>query len=367
MNPALPEIICSVKTSHTLSMLESLTTSTKARELVTEAISRFRLDGFELKGKKLTCHTRGQRAVSWLLRELGEDIRLVVFDKQYALAWKFFAYIFEPVLAAQSSIFYRAEFNYFIAMLLYVELGTTDRSSRVVCEECQQLMRTYDIQHLDNLIAIIDVIAPHRPLWKILSFATLHQDKIKREIHEMRQMGEPLKWVLELTASALFGILSHWGERFDCMEVFCDESKPLKVSQQVFNQMIGRKEKVYHPLSDKPSLLTFNLATQICFVNSSTCPGIQLADIVASSMAFVICNRKNTLSKEWIEILSTKLGGSSLLPDSDDINLQKGNPFINGLILEELIERSVKGEDVFAAMPEFIQKAKNAYLEYSSS
>ena len=121
----------------------------RAQGLVTEAISKFRLDGFELKGKKLTRHTRGQRAVSWILRELGEDVRIAVFDKQYALAWKFFEYIFEPVLAAQNSIFYRMEFNYFIAMLLYVELGTADKSSRIVLEEFQQFMRTYNVQHLD--------------------------------------------------------------------------------------------------------------------------------------------------------------------------------------------------------------------------
>jgi hypothetical protein len=141
--------------------------SGRAKNLVTEARSKFRLNSLELKGRKLICQDRGRRAILWLLNELGEDVRIGVFDKRYALAWKFFEYVFEPVLAAQSSIFYRMEFNHFIAMLLYIEFGTADKRSRMVFEEFQRFMRTYDIQYLNNLLGAIDTIAPNRPLWKI--------------------------------------------------------------------------------------------------------------------------------------------------------------------------------------------------------
>src|SRR5260370_35499371 len=64
--------------------------SHRAQGLVTETISKFCLDGSELKGKKLTRHTGGQQTGSLILRELGEDVRVAVFNKQYALEWKFF-------------------------------------------------------------------------------------------------------------------------------------------------------------------------------------------------------------------------------------------------------------------------------------
>jgi len=46
------------------------------------------------------------------------------------------------------------------------------------------------------------------------------------------------------------------------------------------------------------------------------------------------------------------------------INLENEKAFVNSLILEELVERSVNGNDIFTAMPEFIQASKSAYSKY---
>lgn len=148
------------------------------------------------------------------------------------------------------------------------------------------------------------------------------------------------------------------------MEVFCDQSDPLKVNQEVFNQMIGRREKFYNTLGDVPFLLTFNLSSPIKFIDSSSCEGIQIADIVASVLSYAMCNQADSTAKEWLNILSSKLDNPSLLPDRGDINLENEKAFVNSLILEELVERSVNGDDIFTAMPEFIQAAKNAYSKY---
>ena len=61
----------------------------------------------------------GRRAVRSLIHEVGRDTHLVVHHKKYALACKFFEYIFEPVLAEQNSIYYEAGFHRFVANLLY--------------------------------------------------------------------------------------------------------------------------------------------------------------------------------------------------------------------------------------------------------
>ena len=100
--------------------------SEKTEEIFKELRSRFSFRETELKGKKLTGLKMGQNAISWILLELQVYFRVVVFNKKYALCWKFFEYMFEPVIAPQSSIFYREEFNYYIAMLLYLELSAYD-------------------------------------------------------------------------------------------------------------------------------------------------------------------------------------------------------------------------------------------------
>ena len=58
---------------------------------------------------------------------------MALSNKRYALAGKFFEYIFEPVLAQKNRLFYERDFHKFVAMAVYLPFGRGPRcrSARV--------------------------------------------------------------------------------------------------------------------------------------------------------------------------------------------------------------------------------------------
>jgi len=91
-----------------------------ASRLHTEVVSRFNIRSRELKGKNLVRTGKGREAISWLLSECRGIACIAISNKNYALAGKFYEYIFEPILQPQNSLFYAVGFHKFIANLLYV-------------------------------------------------------------------------------------------------------------------------------------------------------------------------------------------------------------------------------------------------------
>src|SRR5688572_14091461 len=87
----------------------------EASELVARIIRDYRIQAAELKGRKMLRHPRGRRAVEDVFKKLAGRTKTGVFEKRFALAGKFYEYVFEPPLAKQSGIFYAARFHLFIA------------------------------------------------------------------------------------------------------------------------------------------------------------------------------------------------------------------------------------------------------------
>src|SRR5213593_3514807 len=96
----------------------------RAKEVVERTVRDFRLQGTELKGSRMLKTDAGRRAVTFVLKTCAENVRLVTHLKKFALACKFFEYIFEPPLAEQNSIFYGCGFHLFIGNLLWMMLRT---------------------------------------------------------------------------------------------------------------------------------------------------------------------------------------------------------------------------------------------------
>ena len=69
-----------------------------AAELLDEALDKFRIHSEELKGARLVRSRKGKQVISWLLEKCADQSLLFIADKEYALACKFFEYVYEPVL-----------------------------------------------------------------------------------------------------------------------------------------------------------------------------------------------------------------------------------------------------------------------------
>lgn len=311
------------------------------------------------RAKNLIKSTRGREAISWLLNECKDVACIVVANKKFSLAGKFFEYIFEPVLKTHNSWFYAIGFHNFVANLLYMLSVAKDKRAEYILSKFEKLMRTLDVDDLEQLLTTSEqIIKINDPLGLILTFGICHIDKIK----DLSKIKGVSRWALELTTTSLFWMLSFWSERFDLMEVYCDKSEPLDINRPLFDTMIGRKDIIYMKLGSQPDrALTYNLSGPIELVDSKQSPGIQIADVLSGSIAFALKNPDNILSKKWLELAKSMFSPFCILPDRKAIDLRERDPVINVMILHELVDRTLKGKSLFIDMPEFILAARRLH------
>lgn len=125
-------------------------THEEAKGIVERTIADFRFQGRELKGRRLIRTESGRRAIGAVIKQCARNTRVVFHLKKYALACKFFEYIFEPALAEQNSIYYASGFHSFISTLLFLHLQVRKASAETIFEEFSRFMREGDQAALDN-------------------------------------------------------------------------------------------------------------------------------------------------------------------------------------------------------------------------
>ncbi len=329
----------------------------EATYLINELRSKYKLQGDELKGKNLVRNNKGESAITWLLNKLQNKARFSVNNKKYALACQMFEYIFEPVLSEQNSLYYRIGFHKFVSNLLYLEFSIQSQDAEDIFIEFEQLMRTKDTSKIDRMLSIASQtdMRLDRPLGQLLTFAACHKNRISDEISSIPGTGIG-KWILELSFSALFHLLAYWGDIFESLSVFCDESKPLVDQVNHLEIMIKREEKIYQQITETKYPITFNLAHSIKFVNSKDYNGIQLADILACTVCQSLKN-DDEKSRNWRKLLLPFIHTTSVLPDDNFVNLDKDKTVLNAIVLEELLERTLRGKSMTHNMDEFINMA----------
>ncbi len=335
-----------------------------AAQLHSDALSRFGIDAQELKGANLLKNSKGRRAISWLLAESSRYSYVMVANKEYALAGKFFEHIFEPALAERNSLFYAIGFHRFIATLLYMCNRAADPNVGSTLRNFADMMRSMNPDQLDAVLAPLDQFDQSDPIGMVLAFALCHQSRIKHDIEVMKDSGSLANWSLELSMTALHWLLASCGEEFEVLEVYCDESKPIQEGLDFFDVFIGREDKFYLRFGDKPNpSFIYNLAGPINLVDSKTSPGVQIADVLASSLSYAKRNPDEAISEEWIAILKD-VPANQVIPERDDVDLTKEHVYINSMVLRELVDRSVRGKNLFEGMDDFVLSMQALFPRY---
>lgn len=327
----------------------------EASAIHAEMLARFKIQSEELKGANLVRRPLGQNAVSWLLENTSQYVKAIVIDKEYALAGKFFEYIVEPVIAKQNSLFYANGFHKFVAMILYLEFKRGTNYAQMMMANFQQMMKDANIDLLN------DVLSPEgygmeqeNPLTHILTFALCHQERIKDEITTLKNMHSTPGWALELSATSVHYLLASWGEQCESLSVYCDDSKPIANNMPLFHNLIGRNDKAYMWLNGMPSFV-YNLSETIHIVDSKKFPGVQIADVWASALAYAFKYPDNAFSSKCRNIAyNDDVIVNNIFPDYESVNFELPGPFINRLILTEMSRLSVLGESLFENMPYYI-------------
>ncbi len=340
----------------------------QAADMVSRLRRDFRLQAPELKGATLIGRPQGKKVVTQLLKECAGRYLVVAHLKPYACASKFFEYIFEPAVSDFNSFLYGIDFHRFISTILFVYFRANDKSAETVLEDFVTFAHRGDETALQRIFPT-GITTNYRDdfLAAIGTFALLHQDDIKNEVMSFREPGVP-NWILDLTTTSLFGLLTAWGEKARQLDVTCDESKPLKGDMRVFDSMVNRQNASYVHFQNKERPFSFNLRSPLRMADSKTTPGLQIADVLASATAQVwkAAYRHNLTDElcQWQEMLKEHFSDDNIWPDLSFTDLSNAKCFANTMILHELIERSVKKEELYEGLPDIFRAALKLHPKF---
>jgi len=334
----------------------------EAGDIAARVLRDNRIAAGELKGNRLLRSSRGLKAVEEIHRACGDRATLSIWHKRYALASKFFEHIFEPVLAAQNSIFYRIGFHRFISSILYFESITDNERAAAALEAFQRFLHVPGSKPPDSIFPVASLDADYSGVIRdIETFTICHQRTIAADAASFGAETSLYRWMLEVSFSALWGLLGIIGEtaQTNGLQVYCDDSKPLSEHQSHFDIMVGRTDRHYSAF-DPTVPITFNLAEPLSFVSSLDYPGIQLADVIASTAVYALKNRVKPGDPGW-DWLALPNIPIRVLPDSGVFDLRAPASFVNTIVLRELVDRTLKGLSLFEDMPEVIERAGAAH------
>lgn len=327
----------------------------EAKEFVSYLLKKYHIQGGELKGKNLVRFSKGRKAIDEILKRYHDRIKVSISEKKFALACKFYEYIFEPCYSESNSVFYDVGFHRFIANILYVEFVARGAGAEAIFAEFEELMRTMDVSKLGSLFASSDHADNSPILLQIREFARARADDIHAELEGLVGISTG-KWILDLTGTSLFTLLANWGLEHDMMIAVCDPSKPIRENSGILNAMVGRKERtVFSDVFGERHPITFNLAEPVLFADSKVNHGIQLADAIAAAAVYVFSGSDGGEARQWREILAPVSFYGSVIPDLDELKLSELRAQRNAVILMELHDRATKGRSLIEGMPQFVR------------
>lgn len=247
----------------------------------------------ELKCTSLLKTDNGKKLILEIFKKYSKHARIIYCDKKYTLACKIFEYAIEPNLKSNYSA-YSSGFHVYISNCLYryfVEQG----------EDAEQLFRKFlntlrgekkesifDFEHNDINSPVLE--------W-VFDIVKYNPEVFYNEI---TTEGKIDGWILDLTSTCLWGILSDWGKN-DPLRVICDNSNVFKDNflLETLNKMgeVGNRTEILD------ITVGFKLEENIITKDSKLDVGIQVADIFSSTVSYALRNKGDKFSKEILKIM----------------------------------------------------------------
>lgn len=334
-----------VYASHDLSMIE-------AESLIADIRARFPIQAAELKSASLKRRNDWAAICQLITDRCAGRVIVIASDKKVALAGKVFEYLFEPVLEDNNSLFYRIDFQRFIMNAVHEVLSKADSPYGELAKQMQQFMRSFDPEAAPSLFGIA---AGRHPviMERILTFCRGYADVIAERTKHLRPGNSTTgKWALDLTATSLFTlILSGWGHRHDRLTVLCDDSKPLKDGDVLFDGFIDREGEEQLEAGRYQVAIRGNLTGPIEFGSSLTHPTLQVADLIAGITAFALGNEVAPEIEGWVW---RHMHENYIMADSSLASRSSPTGKLGRAVLKELARRAAAAEDPLEGMPQFV-------------
>lgn len=339
-----------------------------AYEIIQKARAAFPVQMPELKARTLMDSSRGQRLVLYLLKEIEGRFIVTVYDKLLALCGWFFEYIYEPVYQKDPRLLYSKNFHRFVTMYTWMWMNEDESQARKAIEQFQKYMRSRDPRDapflFDNPRPPLTKMGTEHPFETILRFAYGYRSIIIEDNASLdKVLPDSARWTLDLSASALWSHLNHWGSKGKPLSVCCDTSKPLEAIVNDFTD--GDDDPgIRHARTNHPTeRLGWRLFEPIAFVDSRDHPAVQLADVIAGTMATIIANTPTEETNEIGEIMGRHVHPHSIMPDMEIIDPSTKAAAVNALIAYDLAKRAERCGDPYENLPEMYRAAEVAWVK----
>ncbi len=316
----------------------------------------------ELKAQKLLSSDRGRSLVAQVLAEIEGRYSFIIQNKRVVLCGKLFEYVFEPIFQFSPELLYQKNFHRFVAM--YCFINSVDEIGEETLVQFESYMRSLDPSNAPLLFdpeASAHLPEDH-PLKLVLRFANGYRDIIVADNARLRTTTpDKGKYVLDVSAAGLWSLLNHWGQRKRPMRVVCDDSKPIAALLPSFIDE-GKEFAIRRAvaLGGSPEQFGWDLAEPVALTDSRGSPGLQIADLIASTATRVAKDRDE--SSELAKALDRHIHSHSIGTDLAPVRLGTREADVNWLVLMELAERADRRDD-----PRFGLEAVYQYAEVSWS
>jgi len=328
----------------------------EAETLISELRRRYRFQSDELKASRLKKRGDWLKITEELCVATQGRSKVIVHNKKVALAGKFVEYIFEPVLAEKSKLFYAVNFHRYLMMAVYSLISSSSAEYVELAEQMQIFMRTFDPSAAPD---IFSNTGEHPvEMDRILRFCRGYARAITEATMHLRpEKNMTGKWTLDLTSTALFSLLFfNWGHRYPLLRLLCDESKPLAAGADLFNSWVGKDQSSTITDGRASHKIKGNLVAPVEFGSSTTHPTIQVADLLAG-IAFDIHikgERQSDNARSWLRKHQFHEHSIDVVPEMTKTS--NSSVRVGREILKELARRADSSADPLDGMEDFIRR-----------
>lgn len=315
----------------------------------------------ELKAQKLLSTERGRNLIAQVLAEIDGHYSFVVQNKRVVLCGKLFEYVFEPVFQFAPELLYAKNLHRFVAMFCFINsMDGIGEESLVQFERYMRSLAPGDAPLLFDPEASAHLPANH-PLKLVLRFANGYRDIIVADNARLRTTTpDEGKYVLDMSAAGLWSLLNHWGQQKRPLRVVCDDSKPIAA---LLPSLVdeGKEFAIRRAvaLGRPPEQFGWELAEPVALTDSRGSPGLQIADIVASSATRVAKDKDE--SSELARALDRHIHPHSIGTDLAPVRLGMRETDVNWLVLMELAERADRRDDPRLGLEAVYQYAEESW------
>lgn len=339
----------------------------EAYNIIQKARAAFPVQMPELKARALMASERGRKLIATLLTQIEGRYIVSIYDKLLALCGWFFEYIYEPVYQDDPRLLYQKNFHRFVAMYAYIWMSDNESQARTAIEQFQKYMRSRnpaDAPFLfDNPRPPLTGEGTEHPFEAVLRFAYGYRDIIIADNARLdKVLPEGARWTLDLSTSALWSHLNHWGGKGKLLSVRCDMSKPLQANIKNFrgdDDDPGIRRARENHSSER---LGWRLLEPVAFGDSRDHPAIQLADVVAGTMASVVANEFPPECQQVGELILRHAHPHSIMPDMEVVDPSNRSPAVNALMAYDLAMRAERGGDPYEHLAEMYHQAELSWV-----